>query len=398
MEQSAYTEHLTIDPFGSVYEGVPVDAVIIRQQTRLLQIMLIGQIIYLLIVPLQFLPYGMSITGRLVVSGSAIIVAGITAVAVVLLRRGHFTPAVLLATLSLIVGLTIVMLARGAYEGRGLIVTYTIPVMMAGLVLRKRGLVLVLAMTVVCLSTVVILEQASSPLVGFAWMDGPILPGTIGNFFFVVITLGIFVNQFNGVLRRALTAAHTREQELDQLRQSLEATVAERTQSLEEALQTVAERESNLVRTLEQLDASQHAIRELSTPVIPILEDVLVVPLIGVLEQDRAATLMTNVLQTVEQARARYVIFDVTGVPMVDALVAETLLQATAAVQLLGTRTVLVGLRPEVAQTVASLGLELRSLKTFANLQMALEDLLRRRLIHQTDGAKAKPDAQAQFL
>jgi rsbT co-antagonist protein RsbR len=103
---------------------------------------------------------------------------------------------------------------------------------------------------------------------------------------------------------------------------------------------------------------------------------VLVAPLIGVLDGDRAATLADNVLAMVERKGARQVIFDATGVPLVDTQVAQVLLQTAAAVRLLGGQPLLVGIRPEVAQTIITLGLDLAAIATYPNLPAAVAAIL----------------------
>jgi rsbT co-antagonist protein RsbR len=112
--------------------------------------------------------------------------------------------------------------------------------------------------------------------------------------------------------------------------------------------------------------------------VLPVMRGVLVMPLIGVIDSERAARLTHAVLAAIERHRAGIVILDVTGVPLVDTQVARTLLQVAAAARLLGTQTVLVGLRPELAQTIVGLGLSLGDLITRADLQSGITYALRR--------------------
>jgi rsbT co-antagonist protein RsbR len=102
---------------------------------------------------------------------------------------------------------------------------------------------------------------------------------------------------------------------------------------------------------------------------MPVQEGILVMPLIGAIDSERAALLMDSLLRAIERHRARIVIMDVTGVPLVDSQVAQTLMQAADAARLLGTKTILVGVRPELAQTIVGLGLDLRGLVTCADLQ-----------------------------
>jgi anti-anti-sigma factor len=127
-----------------------------------------------------------------------------------------------------------------------------------------------------------------------------------------------------------------------------------------------------LAQTLDDLRASQETLRELSAPIIPVLPGVLVAPLIGALDSTRAAVLTSNILRMVQSHQARYVIIDITGVPFVDTHVAGILMRAAAAVRLLGAQVWLVGIRPEVAQTIVILGIDLQTISTHPDLQAAV--------------------------
>jgi rsbT co-antagonist protein RsbR len=102
-------------------------------------------------------------------------------------------------------------------------------------------------------------------------------------------------------------------------------------------------------------------------------------PLIGAIDAERASILIEALLRGIEQYHASVIILDVTGVPVVDTHVARTLLDAAAAVRLLGAQAVLVGLRPELAQTIVSLGLSLSGLVTRANLQSGVTYAIQQR-------------------
>jgi len=118
-------------------------------------------------------------------------------------------------------------------------------------------------------------------------------------------------------------------------------------------------------------------IQALSTPVLPIHDQILVLPLIGSIDSARSKQLMETLLVGVELHRAKLVLVDVTGVPVIDAAVANHLLQATQAVRLLGAQVVLVGMSPTIAQTLVQLGVDLRSLTTYANLASGLQYALK---------------------
>lgn len=118
--------------------------------------------------------------------------------------------------------------------------------------------------------------------------------------------------------------------------------------------------------------AQQLALRDLSTPVIPVSDDVLVMPLIGSIDSLRAEMVMDTLLTGVVQSRATTVILDITGVPVVDTQVAGALLRVAQSVKLLGAQVVLTGIRPEVAQTLVTLGVDLRGIITRSTLQSGI--------------------------
>ena len=146
-------------------------------------------------------------------------------------------------------------------------------------------------------------------------------------------------------------------------------------QLLAEGYDVTAQRRAEAERAEIQrrlLDAQEEVIRELSTPLIPLEAGVLVAPLIGRLDRTRAAVMLERLLSAIVERRATTAILDITGVPVVDEEVAASLVQAAQAVQLLGARAVLTGVRPEVASTLVDLGLDLRGLVTLDSLQTGL--------------------------
>jgi rsbT co-antagonist protein RsbR len=143
--------------------------------------------------------------------------------------------------------------------------------------------------------------------------------------------------------------------------------------------------------TLHELEATNRTqaqllatVQELSTPVVPVLDDILILPLIGFIDSDRAQRVMEGLLTGIEQTRAQVVLLDVTGVPVVDSGVADHLMRAARAAQLLGAHLVLVGIRPEVAQTIVGLGVHMRDIATRSDLQSGLEyalSITRRKIV-----------------
>jgi GAF domain-containing protein len=119
-------------------------------------------------------------------------------------------------------------------------------------------------------------------------------------------------------------------------------------------------------------------VRELSTPVIPILDHVLAIPLVGAIDTARSQQIIETLLSAITTHDAEVVIIDITGVSTIDTSVANHLLQATQAASLLGAQCVLAGITPEVAQTVIHLGVDLSSLVTKSDLQSGVQFALAR--------------------
>jgi anti-anti-sigma factor len=162
----------------------------------------------------------------------------------------------------------------------------------------------------------------------------------------------------------------------EQSRQRQEALVAARTAELTSALRIVEEREAQLSATLEALQAREAVIRDLSALVIPVLSGVLMVPVTGQLDQAHLISLPNKVLRAIEQQRARAIILDVTGVPVLDREIARMLVELAVAARLLGAHTLLVGVRPEVAQTIVELRLDLSTISIYRELRDAVYALL----------------------
>jgi rsbT co-antagonist protein RsbR len=117
--------------------------------------------------------------------------------------------------------------------------------------------------------------------------------------------------------------------------------------------------------------------------VLPVTHDTIVMPLVGALDTERLHQLQERALKAIEQMRARRLILDITGVPVFDTAVAQGVVQVVQAGQLLGASVALVGVRPEVAQTIVGLGLHLERIATFATLQEAIAAGGRRNVLYQ---------------
>jgi anti-anti-sigma factor len=132
--------------------------------------------------------------------------------------------------------------------------------------------------------------------------------------------------------------------------------------------QAYLDAKQNVIRNQEE------AIRELSTPVLQVRERLLIVPVIGIVDTQRARQITESMLQSIRRSRARAVVMDITGVPMVDSKVANHLVQSVEAARLMGTTVIITGLSPEIAQTLVTLGADLPDVLTYGDLQTGLEE------------------------
>ena len=126
------------------------------------------------------------------------------------------------------------------------------------------------------------------------------------------------------------------------------------------------------------ISRQQQELLELSTPVVQLWESVLALPLIGTLDSARTQVVMENLLQSIVDTGATIAIIDITGVPTVDTLVAQHLLKTVAAARLMGADCIISGIRPQIAQTIVHLGVELGEVTTKATLADAFALALKR--------------------
>jgi rsbT co-antagonist protein RsbR len=126
------------------------------------------------------------------------------------------------------------------------------------------------------------------------------------------------------------------------------------------------------------IQRQQQEMLELSTPVVRLWENVLALPLIGTLDSARTQIVMQNLLEAIVSNEAAIAIIDITGVPTVDTLVAQHLLKTVAAARLMGADCIISGIRPQIAQTIIHLGVDLADVTTKATLADAFQLALRK--------------------
>ena len=142
----------------------------------------------------------------------------------------------------------------------------------------------------------------------------------------------------------------------------------------------------------------QQELMELSTPVVTLWDGVLALPVIGTLDSSRTQVVMENLLQRIVETGALIAIIDITGVPTVDTLTAQHLLKTVAAARLMGADCIISGIRPQIAQTIVHLGVDLGTVVTKATLADAFAIALRRlglTVVKAATTGKRRPDGEA---
>ncbi|WP_048718789.1 STAS domain-containing protein [Bacillus sp. 522_BSPC] len=124
-----------------------------------------------------------------------------------------------------------------------------------------------------------------------------------------------------------------------------------------------------------------NALEELSVPVVPIAKETAIIPLIGEIDTQRSQLILEVALQESANLKIEYLILDISGVPIVDTMVADNLFKVVHALDLIGVKSIVSGIRPEIAQTIISLGIDFSKITTCANLHTALASIGLKRVI-----------------
>ncbi|HEX6288199.1 MAG TPA: HAMP domain-containing protein [Herpetosiphonaceae bacterium] len=170
---------------------------------------------------------------------------------------------------------------------------------------------------------------------------------------------------------------------LQQVFNQMAATVRQQTDALQhqvavaEAARLEVER-AHMESTahITRIEEQQTIIRNLSVPILPLSRDMLVMPLVGEMNEERVSLMQSQALGTLEQTGARLLLLDITGVPRIDNMVAAGLVRIAQAARLLGTEVILVGITPHVAQTLANLDLSLAGIRTLSTLESGIAHVL----------------------
>ena len=179
------------------------------------------------------------------------------------------------------------------------------------------------------------------------------------------VTVPIGGSEETAVLGIALERMRT---DLEELYRNLEQQIA----TLEEQKQTLEVQKQTLETQKQTLEAQQQTIQELASPVIPIMERVIAMPLVGNMDSMRAREITRSLLAAINQYRAKVVILDITGVPIVDSAVANHLNKTIQAARLKGAHTIITGISDAVAETIVDLGIDWGGIDTLPDLQTGL--------------------------
>jgi rsbT co-antagonist protein RsbR len=351
--------------FRTWMANIPLADPLRREQAATLQ----SFIFLLILVSLVTLPTSLIATSRVdqvVGLVSSLVQALLLIVAAVVLRRGQFSAAVALVIVSLLLFTALNMVPTGLEGSRAVFTILAIPIVLAGLLGGRQLLVVTSALSVILVIGIAVLSVTRPALVGFSPQTyNPRL--TSVTYVIVATVLTVLVDRFGRAWQLALERTRNREHELDALRMSLERQVMERTAALQ--------------ASLDQLRASQATITLLGAPILPVLPGVLAAPLIGQFDSARAAALSQKVLSAITNQRATTVIFDITGVQVIDQHTIAELLELAGAVRLLGAEPVIVGVRPDVALALVEQQIDLPVRHIYSTLQDAVEALQVRRAV-----------------
>ena len=159
------------------------------------------------------------------------------------------------------------------------------------------------------------------------------------------------------------------EEAIDLFVRQLDRTVREHRVSIRQ----LEESRDELREKLATIEEQRAAIREMSTPVIELWDDVLALPVVGLVDAQRADDITPGLLQRITETRARCVIIDVTGVQLVDTTTAGYFIRLVAATRLIGAFCVMTGISPRIASTLSELGVDLAGIRTLATLKAGLQ-------------------------
>lgn len=337
----------------------------------------IALIIILVIGVTIWIPIGISIfsdpLSERFVYISALTIYITCAIAYACLWKARVQSSMLVLASGISIAVSLVLCITGLVQSGAVLLVYSLPMIVAGLTWGRRGLIVFGLLIVLFIAGLTYTHQ----LPNIFWRDSLDSPVAIVlTFALALFLINSFLDQFHSNLRSMLQKALQQEANLNELRDSLEQIVEERTSTLSAALTDMQAREQTLKQTLDELERTQQAVEALSAPILPILPRVLVLPLIGTITQERLKLVRQSVLAATHKRKARLVILDLTGLSMLDTKLALGLIETSKAARLLGAQVALVGIQPKLAHTLTALEIDFHDLQIYADLASAIESML----------------------
>lgn len=306
----------------------------------------------------------------------------------VLLRRGRYSQSLAVTTIGILIAHSIATYLLGVTDNT-VVIVYQLPIALAGLLGRRRLLLSVAGISVGSLILVATLETMTPPMAGFFThaqaaaagkpldlvIDRAAIGATLVFFIAVTALVTLLLDNVGNTLRTSLADALAQQSKLETFSSSLEQTIRERTAALEASLDETRARAAEQERLLAEVEQQRTTIKDLAVPVIPVNAQTLVIPLVGTLDNSRLQDLQAQSLEAISRSSTRTLVLDITGVPVVDTQVIQGFVSTIYSARLLGAEVMLVGIRPEVAQAMVGLGVDLQNVRTYSSLQSALEQV-----------------------
>ena len=269
-------------------------------------------------------------------------------------RRGLVRLATYIPTITLFLVMVVAHYQVGV--GHSTVVGLVMATVTAGLLLGAWSAVAVAVLSTIAYVILGLAQQAGSLPAPLPPEQTVLIDGAALGVGLLALVILVWLSQRE--MDRAVALAREAERQSEEAAQELEGIQGQLERQVEERTKDLAGLTQQLEASLHEQQELWETVQRLSIPILPVYEGVLVMPLIGHIDATRAERLVDDLLIAIEEQSARVVILDVTGVPLMDSQVADSVIQTARAARLLGAETVLVGVRPDVAETLARLAVD----------------------------------------